>query len=744
MPESTIVLAKSSNKLEPAMKKKAYSFLEKLAEEDSAPGLHIEPIVNSCDPRVRTGRVDQGYRAVLFKLTDGGANTYVLHGIWPHDEAIRIAERVALRVNPANGITEIRSVEAEALPARPTGQPIPPSSVPDAPSQLHEPTVERTVAPAWVFPVPIEQLVTQLGISRIVAERAQAIASEDRLLDLAAELDDWQGGILLNLATGMSVDEARRDLDIDINIISVTGSDEDILRGLRHPAAKIQFAEIEGRDELRQIIESGDFGAWRVFLHPQQRSLAVKTFHGAARVTGGAGTGKTVVLLHRARHLLRAAPTARVVMTTFTTNLAHSLAKDLHRLDRGLPTSGSLGAAGAYVVGVDSLASAVIKRAGEDIAQDVQAVLGQSRLDVLKRTASDTEWSDAISTSGAGLPEGLRSVAFFEAEYELVVLPGRLTTRDDYLVARRPGRGMRLNRLQRMAVWEVVRAYRSSARTAGSIDFGEAAAIAAHHLDRTALAGRVVDHVLVDEGQDLSPAHWQLLRALVEEGPDDIFIAEDGHQRIYGHRLVLSRYGIRTVGRSRRLTLNYRTTAETLSYAVSLLSGSEYHDLEGDVDATDHYRSARRGPTPRRQGFPDIGAELKFVAETVEGWLAEEAVAPETIAILVRDRFQRDRVVTSLNELRVDVRGVDREAVEPGEPVVMTMHRAKGTEFTKVILFGLGAKTTAALRVYETSETDHEESVARERSLLYVAASRARDELVVTWSGEPGALLPER
>jgi superfamily I DNA/RNA helicase len=737
MPESTIVLAKSSKRLESAIKKKAYSFLEKLAEEDSAPGLHIEPIVNSSDPRVRTGRVDQGYRAVLFKLTDGGANTYVLHGIWPHDEAIRIAERVELRVNPVNGITEIRTVEAEAPPGRPTQQPIPPPAVPNARSQLREPAVERTAAQAWVFPVPIEQLVTQLGISQIVAERARAVTSEDRLLDLAAELDDWQGGILLDLATGMSVDEARRDLDIEIDIVSGSGSDEDILRGLRHPAAKIQFAEIEGREELRQIIESGDFGAWRVFLHPQQRSLAVKTFHGAARVTGGAGTGKTVVLLHRARHLLRAVPTARVVMTTFTTNLAHSLAKDLDQLDGGIPTAGSLGAAGAYVVGVDSLASAVIKRAGAGIAQDVQAVLGQSRLDVLKRTASDTEWNDAISTSGAGLREGLRSVAFFEAEYELVVLPSRITTRDEYLVARRPGRGVRLNRLQRMAVWDVVRAYRSNARMAGSIDFGEAAAIAAHHLDRNALARRVVDHVLVDEGQDLSPAHWQLLRTLVEEGPDDIFIAEDGHQRIYGHRLVLSRYGIRTAGRSRRLTLNYRTTAETLSYAVSLLSGSEYHDLEDDVDATDHYRSARRGPTPRRLAFPDPGTELKFVAETVAGWLAEEGTVPETIAILVRDRFQRERIVTSLNELGIDVRAVDREAVHPGEPVVMTMHRAKGTEFTKVILFGLGATTTGTRRAHETSATDLEEAMARERSLLYVAASRARDELAVTWSGEP-------
>ena len=235
------------------------------------------------------------------------------------------------------------------------------------------------------------------------------------------------------------------------------------------------------------------------------------------------------------------------------------------------------------------------------------------------------------------------------------------------------------------------------------------------------------------------------MRALADEGTDDIFIAEDGHQRIYGHRTVLSRYGIRTVGRSRRLTLNYRTTAETLAYAVSLLEGTEYHDLEDDVDTTDRYRSARRGPKPNARGFDSLADEFSFVADTVRGWLKtaeDDGIAPETIAILVRDRFQRDRVVTALDDLGVSVRGVDREAVKPGEPVVMTMHRAKGTEFSNLVLFGLGAKSMPpSLKAYEYSEIDFQEAVARERSLLYVAASRARDELVVTWSGEPSDLL---
>lgn len=740
MPESTIIMAKAANKLEASMKKKAYAFLEKLAEDDAAPGLHIEPIKNSVDKKVRTGRVDDGFRAVLFKLTDGGSNTYVFHGIWPHDDAITVAGKTTLTVNPVNGVAEIRVVETESLP-----------SVPSAPSALSVAAIESPITtpeqaaskPAWAFPVSIDDLVTDLGFPREVAERAHAAADEDELLDFAGGLEDWQGQALLNLATGMSVAEAKAELEIEPVVEPVGDGDDDILKGLRHPAARIQFAEIEGREELRRVIESGDFGAWRVFLHPQQRGLVDRTYNGPARVTGGAGTGKTVVLLHRARHLLIASAQARVILTTFTRNLAEALAADLENLDPGVSISSSIGSPGAFVAGIDSLASTVIKRAGADIATDVGAVLGQGRLDVHKRSATDALWKSAIDSAGKDLPEQLKSVAFFESEYGLVVLPDRITTKDDYLLVRRPGRGVRLSRKDRITVWSVIESYRLGARMASSIDYQEAAAIAAHNLEHAST--RPADHVLVDEGQDLSPAHWQLVRSLVGEGPNDIFIAEDGHQRIYGHRTVLSRYGIRTVGRSRRLTLNYRTTAETLAYAVSLLEGTEYHDLEDEVDTTDKYRSARRGPKPEARGFDNLADEFSFVADTVRGWLktAEtDGIAPETIAVLVRDRFQRDRVVTALDDLGVSVRGVDREAVKPGEPVVMTMHRAKGTEFSKVVLFGLGAKSMPpSLKAHEYSDVGLHEAVTRERSLLYVAASRARDELVVTWSGEPSALL---
>ena len=364
------------------------------------------------------------------------------------------------------------------------------------------------------------------------------------------------------------------------------------------------------------------------------------------------------------------------------------------------------------------------------------------------RTDAAAAWRAAIDHSGGDLPDGLRGPAFFEAEYAMVVLPNRITDRDAYLRVRRPGRGVRLNRDQRAAVWSVVESYRLAARATGTVDFGEAAAVAAAHLDRTADdgGGRWFDHVLVDEGQDLSPAQWQLVRALAGEGPNDVFIAEDSHQRIYGHRLVLSHYGLRITGRSRRLTLNYRTTAENLAYAVRLLEAGSYQDLEEAAEDNSGYRSARSGPKPKVVACASLTAELDHAANLIREWAeaADAAGAPRgTIAVLVRDRFQRDRVVTGLAERGVTVRGVERETSSMNEPVVMTMHRAKGTEFYRVLLFGVSdTSVPKGLDSFDYSDDDRVDALLRERSLLYVAATRARDELVVSWSKSPSPLLP--
>lgn len=755
----SVLLTKMVNKLEPAVKKKAYSFLEKLLEDPTAPGLHIEPLKQAADSRVRTGRVDQGYRAILFKLTGKKEVVYVFHGIWPHDEANDLAQRARLDVNPVNGVLDV-VYEEGAAPAEPAGPgsglaaaapsvtlDVAAEAPTEATSQAPEPEIEvegeaETAGSLADHGITLEQLVEELGIDADVAERAMQARDEEQLTRVVeAVRTEWQGLALIDLSAGLTIAEVQ-DLYRLAPVEEV--DDEEIVERIKSDAGVLNFVWIESNEELERVIDEGDFGAWRVFLHPEQRKYVDKRYNGSARLSGGAGTGKTVVILHRARALVRRNPQGRVLVTTFTRNLADALRRDLRRLDGSLPIAERMSDVGAHVAGVDAFAAAVVRSAGHDIAKAAEQVLGVATTEVtVDPKGQGRAWADAIDGAGAALPANLRSPAFLAEEYAAVVLPHRITTKDEYLKVRRPGRGVALDRAKRSAVWDVVAAYRAAGRAYGRVDFDEVAALATAHLDLQAdTRGRVFDHVLVDEGQDLSPTRWQLLRAAVAEGPDDLFIAEDSHQRIYGQRITLSTYGIRVVGRSRRLRLNYRTTAQVLRWAMSVLDGADYLDVEGEAEDHTGYRSARSGPDVVVLPASSSAEELDVAASTLTGWLADD-IAPETVAVLVRDRFQQERVVNGLAERGVQARNVGTEAVRPGQPVVMTMHRSKGTEFGRVLLFGLREGAIPAIaKDQEYDESARTDAELRERSLLYVAATRARDVLAITYSGDPSPLVP--
>jgi superfamily I DNA/RNA helicase len=731
-----IMMTPSVNKLEPAVKKKAFAFLEKLGESDVTPGLHIEPLHNVVDSRVRTGRVDIDYRAVLFKVQGSGDDAhYVFIGVWKHDDAIAVAKKTRLTINPVNGVAElIRESEPE-----PTPDPVTP--VPD-PIGVVEPVATEPLPVLQGY--SLDDLVNVLGIEENVAKQALAApdsAALNVVAERAAERALWQGLAILELLTGFSVARIKRDLSLDdYEPELVENEDDRLLEALTHPAAQISFTIVDD-EALRRAIDDGDFSEWRVFLHPEQRRYVDRDTTGAFRLSGGAGTGKTVVLLHRAQRLAKRDPTARIVLTTYTTNLAEALKTDLRRLAPEIPLAAAPGEPGVFVAGVDSLAGAVLRASGSDIAADVETVLGQRTADVTVRPGSD-DMKDAMEDTPTLSPD-LRSVNFLETEYALVILPNRITTREQYLKVRRPGRGVKLDRARRSAVWDVIEAYRRRGRMAGKADFEEVVAIAAASAERRRAEGlpSLADHVLVDEGQDLTPSRWKLLRALPDEGPNDLFIAEDSQQRIYGHRVVLGHYGIRIVGRSQRLTLNYRTTAQNLAYAVGLLEGTPFVDLEELDEDIAGYRSSRRGPVPRALPAASPEEEWSNAATLIQEWLnADGAPAPETMAILVRDKWVRDTVARVLAERKVTVRPVDRGAIKPGQPLVMTMNRAKGMEFTNVLLFGLSDRAEPKT-FRDLPEAERVDARLRERSLLYVAATRARDQLAYSWSGTPSPLL---
>jgi len=729
MPQIVLTNLKKQ-KLDQSVQAKSLAFLYKLMADDKTLGLHIEPMQKAADPRARTGRVDQFWRALLFKLDQPGDEAiYVYAGTWPHDEAIQLARTRVLRANPINGIAEIIA-----------------ASMPETVGQGAPPAPTLPVAEPRSFLGALGYLLTDLGdlgFDAVTAMQIYSCASDDELLALSDDFgNEWQVDAVLGLAVGDAVEKILKSLGAgDVLVESVESEDEQLARSLQHPGARMQFAFIENDNELRRIVEGGDFGAWRVFLHPEQRKYTTQHSSGAFRLSGGAGTGKTVVLLHRTRNLSALSPEARIVLTTFTRPLSAALDRDLERLDPLVLRADGLGKPGVLVRGIDALAVAVRDRAGAKFGLAAELVFGAPIEPSGNIVSNDKGWREAIDQVGSALPESLQRVAFFEGEYLQVILPNRIATRDAYFKVHRTGRGVALDRRKRAEIWAVVERYRQTSRELGALSYAEISAIASAYLESQSPEG-LADHVLIDEAQDLTPLHWQLLRALVAEGDDDLFIAEDMHQRIYGHHVVLSRCGIRIRGRSRRLKLNYRTTKQNLHYAMGVLAGGDYVDIEGNEESGEGYRSSRSGPSPRQISATTPTGQYDNIAMVVRGWLEDKEIRPETVALLARS----NRLVTELrNELFE--RGVTMAETEPaslleGRPIVMTMHKAKGMEFSRVLLFDISdGAIPLPWAIQGVAVEEMGDALLRERSLLYVASSRARDELVVSWQGKPSPLL---
>ena len=765
-----VSMASAKNKIDGSIKNRVLDFLQKLQLDDTTPGLHIEPMVNPRDKRVRTGRVTDEWRAVLFRMDVDGGPHYVYYGTWHHDEAIKVARSTVLKLNLSLGAPEFEdqgvpdaeeALSPAATPAdagaadeaagNPTTSasevPVISSGAAPAPAPTGAvtaggaPTGSAAVEP-WENQLPerwaAERLHTEAGIQASAAAAALAARTRADLNAVIDGLPEAQGLVLLGLANGEDLAAIREELGLAGPVDEALPEDERLDRALRE--APVGFAFVgENPQELREAFESLDIDRWRVFLHPEQRKYVTGRWNGSYRLSGGAGTGKTVVLVHRARDLVREDPHSRVLLTTFTRTLAAALAQQVKRLDADLPLV-AMGDPGLGIAGIDQVAAKVISLAttGElDAAQT--AVLGPGRNTMTQRIgATQKAFRTAVDISDPDLSGPLVEPTFLEQEYVSVVLAQRITDEKGYLRAPRQGRGTALNRAARKELWKVFSQFRRSHQMTDTVTFPELAAIAAAVLEARAARGDTLpfDHVLVDEAQDFHAAHWLLLRALVPEGPDDLFIAEDSHQRIYGQKVPLSRFGIQIRGRSRRLRLNYRTTAENLAYAITLLEGGDYTDIEDEAESTKDYRSVRSGPAPvvvRANGATD---ELGAAAAQVRRWM-EADVAPEAVAVLVRTEQHAKRAAAALDAHGVANASVGRgETAGKGKVSVMTMHSAKGMEFERVVVMGADASEMASLFGHERlPEAERQDALLRERSLLYVAATRARDELVVTTPG---------
>lgn len=743
-----VSMASAGNKIDGSVKKPVFDFLQKLQTDDTLPGLHIEPMQKPKDNRVRTGRVNDAWRAVLYKITLEEGYHYVYYGTWHHDEAIKIARSHVLKFNSAlgapefedQGVADLEEFEASAEPTAPetsdAGADSASETATDAGAATGHQGEDDAVVPDWANQLPAkwtaEALTSEAGIRAGAAQRALAAETQAELNAVINSLPEAQGLVLLGLANGEDLDAIRDELGL--TPADETGNeDEQLDRALRGNKGGFVFVG-DSPDELRDALESMEIDKWRVFLHPEQRRYVEGRWNGSYRLSGGAGTGKTVVLVHRARSLARENAGARILLTTFTRTLAESLVMQMNKLDADIPQV-DMGEPGVSIKGIDQIAARVLKTAGpgefEAARTRALGAGGSATYSLVSNTPK--AWAAAVDMSDPDLPEDLLAPDFLEQEYVSVVLANGVTEEGQYLKTSRKGRGTALNRSQRKELWKVIAQFRRSNQMNDDLTYPEVAAIAAALLQARAEQGEELpfDHVLVDEAQDFHAAHWLLLRALTNDGPDDLFIAEDSHQRIYGQKVPLSRFGIQIRGRSRRLRLNYRTTAENLAYAISILEGVEYTDIEDEEESHD-YHSIRSGPVPRVITADSARGEVDAAVEEIRRWLDAHADA-NGIAVLVRSQSDVQTVTPALAAADIPSDAPQKgKTAGSGRVSVMTMHAAKGMEFERVVVLGASDDLAPPKWQYEKlPPKEQEDAKMRERSLFYVAATRARDELVV-------------
>jgi superfamily I DNA/RNA helicase len=630
----------------------------------------------------------------------------------PHDKAIDYARSHRFTVNQALGVVEIRD---------------------EAALEQIQPALEQAakVTDNRLFAQISDADLTRLGIDENTRTIARLLTSDAHLDAMQHMIPEAQYNALYLLAGGLPVEDvwaevAQYVLSGHAQIGPVdTGN---LVKAMERTPGRVVF--VKGNEDLDKILEH-PFAAWRIFLHPAQRKIAyAPRYAGPAQVTGGAGTGKTVTALHRAAYLAHQATqqlsvpesAASVLLTTFTRNLADALLAQFELLTDDEDTRRQV-----EIRNVDSLAHWVVGQARG--AKPV--IIGDRELGGL--------WTAAVTE--AGLPY---APTFLNREWEQVILAQDLRTEQEYLTASRAGQGTPLGKAQRRQVWELTLRVEVSLRALGQDTFTQLANEASRAL-RDGAVKLSYRHVIIDEAQDLHPAQWRLLRAAVPAGPDDLFIVGDAHQRIYDNHVSLARVGINVRGRSKRLTVNYRTTQEILALAVPALGKAAVTGLDDEADTLTGYRSPLHGRLPKIVGARTREAEYEALVWHVTGW-RDDGIEPHAIGVAARSNWMAKEAATALYAAGISTVSLSAKSSKNAVRIG-SMHGMKGLEFQAVAVIGVAEGTVPAPSALTDSADDpvaYAQDLQRERCLLFVALTRARDHLYISFAGSPSKFLGEK
>ena len=476
-----------------------------------------------------------------------------------------------------------------------------------------------------------------------------------------------------------------------------------------HPDAQRRFRVMTNVEELERAL-AYPWEKWAVFLHPAQRTLVERTFSGPARVSGSAGTGKTIVALHRAVFLARSNPDARVLLTTFSDTLSNALRAKLRRLISNEPRIS------------ERLEVHSMNEIGRRLYE-----LNVARLQIATREVV----RELLRESAAAVEGNKFSLHFLITEWEQVVDAWQLESWEAYRDVVRLGRKTRLKENQRALLWSIFERVRLEPRSRGLVTDSEAFSRVA--LKLAGSTNPPFDFAVVDEAQDVSVAQLRFLSALGGRRPNALFFAGDLGQRIFQQPFSWKALGVEVRGRSSTLRINYRTSHQIRTQADRLLD-PELSDVDGNTESRNGTISTFNGPPPQILVLDTRDAEIKAVTD----WLAariSEGVAPHEIGVFVRTAAELDRARAAVDGVKLSYRVLD-DTVETttGRASISTMHLAKGLEFRTVVVMACDDEIIPLQERIETvaDDADLDEVYSTERHLLYVACTRARDHLLVS------------
>jgi len=660
------------------------------------PGLQFHRLGKAKDPNFWSIRVSRDVRIIVHRTGTSLLLCYVGH----HDDSYQWAERRKLETHPKTGAAQLVEIR----------------------ERVEEITIPKYVEAAPVSKPPLFSTLTDsellgYGVPSQWLPDVRNV-TEESLLELADHLPKEAAEALLDLATG-AIPQPVSISAAPLEAVVYSPKPEAIpllpelavptAKSFQHPDAQRRFRLIGSAEELERALEY-PWEKWTVFLHPAQRELVERDYRGPARVAGSAGTGKTIVAVHRAVYLARKYPDARLLLTTFSEPLSNALGTKLRYLIGNQPRLGER-------IEVHSL-NAIGKRLYE-------TNIGKPRF------ATTDAVRELLSNAAQETPDSRFSLQFLLSEWEQVVDAWQLASWESYRDVVRLGRKTRLKEPQRAIAWSIFEKVKVALKAKQLITlsemFSELATFYSTHVSRP------FEFLIVDEAQDVSIAQLRFLAAVGKDSPNSLFFAGDLGQRIFQQPFSWKALGVDVRGRATTLRINYRTSHQIRMKADRLL-GPEMADVDGIVEQRKSTISVFNGPPPTIQTLDSIEAESKIVSEWIKS-RAQEGFLPHEIAIFVRSPSELDRARAAAELAAVPFKILDnRVETVHGKASIATMHLAKGLEFRAVAVMACDDEIIPLQQRIETvaDDSDLEEVYNTERQLLYVACTRARDHLLVT------------